>query len=241
MSSPARTIPPLRDGERLTRQEFELRYQAMPEVKKAELIDGVVHMPSPVGLHGHGQPHARLNTWLDTYAIFTTGVFCANNTTVRLDLDNEPQPDLVLLIDPARGGQSRLSADDFIEQAPELVVEIASSTASSDDTRKRELYRRNGVREYLLWQVPEQRVDWVVQRAGQFAPLTADPSGILRSEVFPGLWLNVPALLRNDGAVLLATLQQGLATPEHGAFRERLRGTMSGTPTTLTPSNHPTP
>jgi len=227
MSSPARTIPPLRDGERLSRQEFELRYQAMPEVKKAELIDGVVHMPSPVSLHGHGQPHARLNTWLDTYAIYTPGVFCANNATVRLDLDNEPQPDLVLLIDPARGGQSRISADDFIEQAPELVIEIASSTVTSDGTRKRELYRRNGVQEYLLWQVPERRVDWVVLRAGQFVPLNADAQGILRSEVFPGLWLNVLALLGHDGAALLATLQQGLATPEHAAFVAHLSGGQS--------------
>jgi Uma2 family endonuclease len=239
MSSPVQRLAPLREGERLSREEFELRYHAMPEVKKAELIDGVVHMPSPVSLHGHGVPHARLNTWLDTYAIYTPGTQCANNATVRLDLDNEPQPDLVLLIDPGHGGQASISADDFIEQAPELVVEVSSSTALMDLSRKAELYRRNGVREYLLWNVPQGAIEWFVLREGQFARLQADPEGIWRSEVFPGLWLDGAALIRQDGPTLLATLQQGLASPEHAAFVARLGETPGGPTPTLGSSTNP--
>ena len=239
MSSPVQRLAPLRDGERLTREEFELRYHAMPEVKKAELIDGVVHMPSPVSLHGHGTPHFEINGWLAVYRWQTPYVIGANNATVRLDLDNEPQPDLVLLIDPAHGGQASISADDFIEQAPELVVEVSSSTAAMDLTRKAELYRRNGVREYLLWNVPQGAIEWFVLRAGQFARLQADAQGIWRSEVFPGLWLNAAALLRQDGATLLTTLQQGLASPEHAAFVTQLGETLGGPPPTLNPSNNP--
>jgi Uma2 family endonuclease len=224
MSIPVRTIPPLRDGEHLTREEFELRYHAMPEVKKAELIDGVVHMPSPVSLQGHGTPHFEINGWLAVYRWATPHVIGANNATVRLDLDNEPQPDLVLLIDPAHGGQASISADDFIEQAPELVIEVSSSTAQADRTRKLELYRRNGVREYLVWNVPEPNVEWFVLRAGQFTPLQPDALGVLRSEVFPGLWLHVPALLAQNGPTLLATLQQGLASLEHASFVNQISG-----------------
>ena len=115
-------VPPLQNGDHLTRDEFERRYDALPHLKKAELIEGVVYMPSPVRQRRHGRPHLHVNTWLGTYEASTPGVEAGDNSTIRLDLDNEPQPDALLFIDPARGGQARISADDYLEGAPELVV-----------------------------------------------------------------------------------------------------------------------
>src|SRR5271165_685729 len=101
-------IPTLNEGDHLTREEFERRYDAMPHLKKAELIEGVVYIPSPVRHRRHSQPHFRLIGWLGTYEGATPGVLGGDNGTVRLDLDNEPQPDAFLLIDPTRGGQCRI-------------------------------------------------------------------------------------------------------------------------------------
>lgn len=215
-------LPPLEPGDRLTRPEFERRYAAMSQLPKAELIEGMVHMPSPVRFWRHGRPHAHLVTWFGLYEAGTPGVATGDNSTTRLDMDNEPQPDVVLLIDPARGGQARISEDDYIEQAPELVAEVASSSVSVDLHTKSHVYQRNGVREYLVWRVLDQAVDWFVLRGGQYERLEADPQGVLRSDIFPGLWLNTPALLRGDLAGVLATVPQGLASPGHTAFVARL-------------------
>src|SRR5947209_10401644 len=121
--------PPLEPGDRLTREEFERRYDAMPRLKKAELIEGVVYMPSPVRHHRHSRPQFRLITWLGTYEAATPGVQGGDNGTARLDLDNEPQPDAYLFVDPDCGGQARISADDYVELAPEQVGEVAASSA----------------------------------------------------------------------------------------------------------------
>ncbi len=215
-------IPPLEAGDRLTRAEFERRYEAMPQLAKAELIEGFVHMPSPVRFRHHGRPHARLVGWLVQYESGTPGVETGDNSTTRLDLDNEPQPDVVLLIDPERGGQARISEDDYVEEAPELVAEIASSSASFDLTTKLHVYRRNGVREYIVWRGLDEAIDWFVLRAGQYERLEPDAQGLLQSETFPGLWLDVAALLRGDVAVVLATARQGLTSPAHDAFMARL-------------------
>jgi len=221
--TPPLPVPPLEPGDRLTREEFERRYNAMPQLKKAELIEGVVYMPSPVRHRHHGRPHLHLMTWLGSYEAATPGVEGGDNGTVRLDLDNDEQPDGYLLIDPARGGQARFSEDDYVELAPELVGEIAASSASYDLHTKLHVYRRNGVREYLVWRVQDQQFDWFVQRSGQFQPLPPDRLGILRSEVFSGLWLDQAALLRGDMLRVLEVLQQGLASPEHAAFVQRLQ------------------
>jgi Uma2 family endonuclease len=195
----------------------------MPQLKKAELIEGVVYVPSPVRYLQHGSPHAHLIGWLTQYAAHTPGVGVADNSSVRLDLDNEPQPDALLLIDPACGGQSRLSADGYIEGAPELVAEVASSSVSYDLHAKLHVYRRNGVREYVVWRVLERDIDWFVLRAGQYERLPLDTDGLLRSEVFAGLWLDPAALVQGELARVLAMVQQGLASPEHAAFVTRLR------------------
>jgi Uma2 family endonuclease len=221
----ATTIPPLENGDRLSRAEFERRYRAMPGVR-AELIEGVVYvMASPVRASRHGEPHADLITWLGVYRASTPGVRLADNATVRLDAANAPQPDVLLLIDPARGGQARVSDDDYIEGAPELVAEVASSSASLDLGDKLDAYARNGVREYLVWRVLDRAIDWFALRDDRYEPMKPGDDGLLRSEAFPGLWLDADALLAGDLAGVLAALGRGLASPEHAAFARRLKET----------------
>jgi Uma2 family endonuclease len=223
MNAPVRhptkpTIPPLRNGDHLDRIEFERRYEAMPEGTKAELVDGVVYMAAAVRLDEHGTPHHDLATWLGTYRYFTPGVVPGLETTVRLDLDNVPQPDLMLMIGPGRGGRARRDEDGYVQGGPELVAEVAASTVSIDRNTKKQMYRRNGVQEYILWRTEDDAIDWWVLRGGQYEPLSPGADGILRSEVFPGLWLDAPALLRQDFPRVHAVLMQGLASPEHTAF-----------------------
>jgi Uma2 family endonuclease len=216
------TLPALENGDQLTRAEFERRYEAMPHLKKAELIEGIVYVPSPVRHRQHGAPHAHLIIWLGQYAAHTPGVEVGDNSSVRLDLDNEPQPDALLFIDPTCGGQVRISNDGIIEGAPELVAEVASSSVSYDLHAKLHVYRRSGVREYIVWRVLEREIDWFVLRQGQYERMPVDAQGLIRSEVFPGLWLDPGALVRGDLAGVLAVIQQGLVSPEHVAFVTRL-------------------
>src|SRR5262245_55813848 len=214
---------PLEPGDHLTRDEFERRYDAMPELKKAELIDGVVHMPSPVRWNRHASRHAHVIGWLVTYEAATAGTQTGDNGSMRLDTENMPQPDAALIILPSHGAQARISADDYLEQAAELVAELAASSASLALNAKLQVYQRNGVREYVVWRVLEQQVSWFVLRDGQFQPLAAHPDGTLRSEVFPGLWLDPAALVQGDLARVLTVLQQGLTSPEHAAFVAHLQ------------------
>ncbi len=146
-----------------------------------------------------------------------------DNVTVRLDFENVVQPDAVLRLDPKLGGRSRVSKDDYLEGPPELIVEIAASSAAYDLHDKRRVYGRNGVQEYLAVQMYEQKVDWFVLREGVYATLKPDAQRVLRSEIFPGLWLNPAAIFNGDLAVMLAILQQGLASPEHSGFVARLQ------------------
>ena len=180
-------------------------------------------MPSPIRWNQHASPHAGLITWLGTYQAFTPGVSVGDNGTLRLDLDNEPQPDAALLIKPSHGGQARLSDDDYVEGAPELVAEVAASSVSIDMNSKLRVYLRNAVREYLVWRVQDEAIDWFVLRQGQYDRLAPDPAGVYRSETFPGLWLDAAALTRGDLAGVLQRLQQGIAGPEHTAFVAKLQ------------------
>ncbi len=215
-------VPPLENGDRLTRAEFERRYQAMPENVRAELVEGVVAMASPVRCSGHGSEHFDLIGWLSAYKNATPGLIGADNATVRLDLDNEPQPDVCLLIDPARGGKAKINTEGYIEGAPELVAEVAASSVSLDLGPKLNAYRRNGVREYLVWRVQDGEIDWFIHREGRFDRLQPGDDGITRSEVYPGLWLDAHALIQGDLPRVHAVLHQGLATTEHQAFVSKL-------------------
>jgi Uma2 family endonuclease len=215
-------IPPLESGDRLTRKEFERRYQAMPKSQKVELVEGVVYVASPVRATQHGRPHAQIVGWLFAYSAATPGVDIQDNATVRLDADNEPQPDALLRLEPEVGGNSRISNDDYIEGAPELIAEIAASSAAYDLNDKLNAYRRNGVREYIVWQVYENRLDWFYLQEGRYISLEPDTEGVIRSQIFPGLWLAVNALRSGNLAQVLAVLQQGLQTTEHQVFTASL-------------------
>ncbi len=216
--------PSLESGDRLTRAEFERRYRLRPDIRKAELIEGeVIVMSSPVSNELHGEPHADVMGWLSVYKAATPGVRSGDNSTVRLDLDNEPQPDGLLRIATECGGRSRIDEDGYVAAAPELTAEIAASSASYDMHRKLNAYRRNEVQEYVVFLTEERRVRWFQLREGQYVQLPADSEGIVRSEVFPGLWLDVPAFLAGNLARVLEVLQRGIATSEHVAFVERLK------------------
>ena len=212
--------PPLKHGEKLTRDEFERRYEAMPHLKKAELIEGVVYMPSPVRTDIHSDPHARIMTWLGVYWTATPGVQCADNATVHLDPGNETQPDALLRID--EGGTSLLNDTGYIEGAPELIVEIAGTSADYDLHEKLEAYLRNGVAEYIVWQTQEGRLDWFRLGNEEYVPMSPDAEGLIESQTFPGLRLAVNALMGGDLATVLSELQKGLETDEHAAFVSQL-------------------
>jgi hypothetical protein len=219
----ATAVPPLEPGDHLTRDEFERRYEAMPEHIKAELIEGVVYMAPPaVRWDYHGSPHADLIGLLVRYRASTPGVRVGDNSSIRLDLDNEPQPDAAMVIEAACGGQAKFGGDGLLEGAPEFIGEVSATTVSIDMNSKLRSYRRNAVREYLVWRVRERAIDWFSLKNGQFAPLPR-AGDIVRSEVFPGLWIDTTALANDDPATALDVLQQGLASREHAEFVAALK------------------
>ena len=215
-------IPPLESGDRLTRAEFERRWEAMPNLKRAELIEGVVYMAAAVRNRKHGKPNRWISALLGKYEASTPGVSGADNASVRLDLDNMPQPDCVLIIEPPHSQTVTISDDDYLEGAPELIVEIASSSASYDLGVKLNAYRRNGVPEYVVWRVLDGEFDWFVLHEGKYIQRPPDEAGLIRSTMFPGLWLDTRALLSGHLAAAFETLERGLATLEHEAFVKQL-------------------
>jgi Uma2 family endonuclease len=170
----------------------------------------------------HAKPHGDLMGWLWTYKIATPQVEMGIEPTVRLDIDNEPQPDGVLLIKRESGGNCRLSEDGYIEGAPELVVEVAASSVAIDLGDKKRAYRRNGVQEYLVWQVFEQKIDWFSLQDGDYVSLVPDQGGVIRSQVFPGLWLDGEAMLKGNMQQVLNVLQLGINSTEHQTFVQKL-------------------
>ncbi len=231
-------IPPLRHGDRLTMAEFERRFEAMPRLKKAELLDGVVYIPfseeflegegdvtmaSPVSYTEHSSPHFRLVHWLSLYWDETPGVLAGVDGTIRLDTVSMPQPDAFLFILPEHGGQARIGEDGYLAGAPDLAAEVAASTASYDLRAKLEVFRRNGVREYVVWRTRDRALDWFLLRDGRYERLAPGADGLIRSEVFPGLWLDPAALIEGGRGRIGRALRQGLASPEHAAFIETLR------------------
>jgi Uma2 family endonuclease len=215
-------VPPLEPGDHLTRAEFERRYDATPGLKKAELIEGVVYMPPPVSFGWHSEPHVNIVGWLWHYRVHTPGVRSGADGSIRMSESNMPQPDALLFVEPACGGQVHISADDYLEGAPELVCEVAATSAGNDLHTKLELYRRSGVKEYVVWRTFDGEIDWFVARSGLFDRLAAGEDGVFRSTAFPGLWLDAPSLLKSDLAAVLAKLQEGLASAEHAQFVSHL-------------------
>jgi Uma2 family endonuclease len=218
----APTILTLQNGDHLTREEFERRYEATPDVKKAELIEGVVYVPSPVIHQQHGKPHFEMIGWLATYVAFTPGTEGGDNSSLKLDLRNEPQPDAFVIVQPRFGGRVRFDEKGYIVGAPEWIGEVSGSSASYDLHAKLEAYRRNGVKEYVVWRVLERAIDWFVLEGDDFVPLLSE-SGVYRSRVFPGLWLDAPALIDGQLLKVFQLVQQGVAGEEHQRFVEKLK------------------
>jgi Uma2 family endonuclease len=213
----------LENGAHLSATEFLRRYETTDPKVKAELINGIVYMASPARFDLHGEPHGLMQTLLGVYAIATPGVRAGDNATVRLGPDDVPQPDGILLNAPECGGRSRVDKKGYLEGAPELVVEVAASSASIDTHEKLISYRRAGVREYLVWRTGDQALDWWMLEEDEYRPLPAESDGVLRSRIFPGLWLDAAALLAGEGARLLAKLQEGLQSKPHADFVARLK------------------
>jgi hypothetical protein len=212
-----RPVPLLQNGDRLDADEFLRRYRAMPEDVKAELIEGVVYMASPVTAF-HGLPHGDVAGWLYPYRLATPGIELAIDTTVRLDDRNVPQPDVALFVQPGFGGQVRITEDGYVHGPTELAVEISTASVSYDLGPNLRGYARNGVREYIVWRTEDAVIDWFVLRNDTYEALAAGTDGVCRSEAFPGLWLDVAAMVRRDVVRVNAVLQQGLQSPEHARF-----------------------
>jgi Uma2 family endonuclease len=213
-------LPPvLREGDRLTSEEFLRRWEAMPELKHAELIDGVVFMASPVSLP-HGVFHVRLGGWLDLYRERTPGCEACSDATWIMGASDVPQPDLAIRVLPEHGGQSS-EAGGYAEGAPELVVEISNSTMSRDLGTKLDLYRRSGVREYLTILLQPKQIIWRQLTRGRYREMHPGIDGFYRSQVFPGLWLD-PAAVWDRTKSLRSALDLGLQSPEYAAFVKKL-------------------
>ena len=213
-----RPVPPLQNGDHLTPAEYERRYEASSPGTRAELIGGVVYV-SPPRSHGwHGLPHADLITLLGNYRAETPGVTGGDNSTLRLDTGSLPQPDAYLMVDPACGGQVALDADLNIVGAPELIAEVAGTSASYDLHEKLDAYRRNGVGEYLVWRTYDRHFDHFVLQHGRFEAVPSPGDGIIRSSTFPGLRLYTAALSANQLSAALAEVRRGLSSAEHAAF-----------------------
>jgi Putative restriction endonuclease len=219
----ARRLPPLENGDRLDQKTFHERYQAMPPQVRAELIGGIVYMASPQKKR-HARAQATLVWWLGEYQTATAGIEVLVNATDILGPKSEPEPDACLLILPEYGGQTWEDREGYLHGAPELNAEVSWATESIDLHGKKRDYEKAGVREYIVAALRQEQVFWFVRRRGKFRPLPPDTDGVIRSEVFPGLWLDAEALLRHDRKRLLSVLRQGLASPEHAAFVTKLAG-----------------
>ena len=218
----SKTLPPLIAGQRLDRATFHERYEAMPPNTRAELVGGIVYMPSPLGID-HGERDADIVEWISHYKRRTPGVRRASNATTQFGDYGEPQPDLHLRIPEELGGSSR-RVGKYLVGPPELVVEISDATRSFDLGPKKADYERAGVVEYLFVGLDSQEIRWFVRRADRFVEMIAGPDGVYRSETFPGLWLDPTAYFAEDMNRVLEVLEQGLATPEHQAFVAKLAG-----------------
>jgi Uma2 family endonuclease len=213
---PAPPFPQLAAGQHLTQAEFHRRYEEYPDDTVFELIAGVVYMASPQRMQ-HTHDEREIGSLLDHYRLQTPGVQIGSHATVILSADSEPQPDWMLWID--RPG--RVNADDYFVGAPELTVEVSHASRAVDLGPKLAMYRAAGVREYLVIVGEPRGLRWFDFVNG--GELTADAAGVWRSRVFPGLWINGPALLTGESRASLATLNAGLATPEYAAWVATLR------------------
>lgn len=228
-AAPAPALPtsqpmaPLSSGDRLVRAEFERRYAAQPEIVKAELVEGVVYVASPTHAQAHSIPHFHLIGWLATYLAATPGVRGADNVMLRLDDDNVVQPDICAWIEHIAQPRAWVGQDDFLNGAPDLIIEIAATSATYDLHDKLQAYRRNRVREYLVVATYDRVARWHRWVDGRYIVVAPEDDGIYRSAALPGLWLAIDRFWAGDLPGLLATAQQGIHTAEHAQFTTDLQ------------------
>jgi Uma2 family endonuclease len=215
-------LPQLENGDHLDQKTFHQRYEAMPENVRAELIGGIVYMSSPLR-YRHGRTGNNVSTWLGVYCAATPGTESVDNTTQILGPQSEPQPDSSLFIVPECGGQVCLTEDGYLAGVPELIAEVSTSTESIDLHSKKADYEAACVQEYLVAALQREAVFWFVRRRGRFKEIKPDADGVYRSPLFAGLWLDPAALVRRDAKRVLKVLEQGLASPEHALFVEKLQ------------------
>ncbi len=184
------------NGDRLSRDDFELLCDTW-NIENAELIHGIVRMnAAAVRFREHGEPHAMIMLWLGTYATHLSDVEVGDNTSVRFDDRNEPQPDAVMF--RSSSGKCQVSVDGYLAGTPELVVEIAASSVSYDAHEKHDLYQQQGIPEYIVWRTEDRAIDWFCLIDGRYQLFTPDNQGILSSVVFPGLRLSPASMLNGD-------------------------------------------
>jgi Uma2 family endonuclease len=214
-----RSIPPLQAGDHLSREEFLRIWELHPEIKRAELIGGMVYMPSPLSVE-HGDMEGEIGGWLFAYKSRTPGTAVGHNATSFFMADT-PQADVHLRILTECGGNS-WTKDKYLAGTPELFVEICLSSAAYDLHQKFKLYQSSGVPEYLTVLMFEREIRWHVLVNGAYQVMPPGADGLWRSRIFPGLWLDGPALLAGDSQRLLARLDEGLRSTEHEAFVAKL-------------------
>lgn len=202
MSAAKHLAPALENGAVMSREEFHRLYAECEGYERVELIEGVVFMPSPVRFESHDRQASLLRGWLFTYSTLHEGVESGNEATLILG-DSEVQPDAFLL----RAGSVPVDDDGYLTGAPQLVAEVAASTASRDLHSKRDLYERNGVGEYVVWRTLDGAIDWFVLRDGVYVAKSRDAAGRIESEQFPGLVMDVRAMLAMDRTAVLAALK----------------------------------
>ncbi len=215
-------VPPFQDGDAMDQPAFHALYLKTPKGFRAELIEGIVHMASPVQLR-HGGPSVKVSQWLGAFADAVEGTLAYNEITAILAQNSEPQPDHSLIVLPEAGGQTSVSSEDYLIGAPELALEISNTSVLIDLHAKKQMYEKYGAREYVVVETKRRIVHWFIRRNDKFVPLKADFDGVLKSKCFPGLWLDPSTLFNRSAERLLATLKLGLATPEHAKFAAKLQ------------------
>jgi hypothetical protein len=210
----------IRPGDRMSPSEFLERWEQMPGLKFAELIDGVVYMPSPISLV-HANWDGLIQSVCGMYRLRTPGTQMLTNSTWLMTATGAPQPDCSIRILPEFGGRSS-ERDGLASGAPEFVAEICHSSRAYDLGPKLALYQSAGVNEYLAVLVEERRFEWRILVNGSYE-LMQDDHGIHRSVILPGLWIDSTAFWSEDSDRVLQTLEQGLASHEHQDFVARLK------------------
>jgi len=191
----------------------------MPAGIKAELIGGMVHMPSPTRMP-HKRSHGLLAGVLVLYEEATPGTEMAGEGTVILGSGSEPEPDLQLRLLPEYGGRSRVNDEGYLVGPPELLIEVAHSSEAIDLHAKRADYTKAGVLEYLVLLIREGGLRAFDLAANREIEVGAD--GVYRSKMFPGLWIDAAAAVGGDRRRLLSVLRKGIRSSEHKSFVRRL-------------------